>query len=106
MALLNFFLLFSLLRCASAAIFDLSELSWTLKNENQSIIVPGSVPSQAHLDLLKAGVITEPLLEINDFTQRWVWMDNWTYTADLSPFFATTSANSTEQTLLVFYGLD
>ncbi|KAE9405255.1 hypothetical protein BT96DRAFT_916211 [Gymnopus androsaceus JB14] len=33
-------------------------------------------------------------------------MDNWTYTADLSPFFATTSANSSEQTLLVFYGLD
>ncbi|KIK54373.1 glycoside hydrolase family 2 protein [Collybiopsis luxurians FD-317 M1] len=107
MAFLSYLLLgFSLLRCTSAAIFDLSELSWTLKNENGSIVVPGSVPSQAHLDLLKAGVITEPLLEINDFTQRWVWMDNWTYTADLGPFFKTVSKNSSDQTLLVFYGLD
>ncbi|KAF9069747.1 glycoside hydrolase family 2 protein [Rhodocollybia butyracea] len=107
MALLSSLLLgVSLIRCASAAIFDLSELSWSLKNENGSIVVPGKVPSQVHLDLLSAGVITEPLLEINDFTQRWVWMDNWTYTADLSPFFDTVKANSSDQTLLVFYGLD
>lgn len=72
MALLSFLLLFSLLRYASAAIFDLSELSWTLRNENGSIVIPGRVPSQAHLDLLSANIITEPVLEINDFTQRWV----------------------------------
>ncbi|KAF5390415.1 hypothetical protein D9757_005257 [Collybiopsis confluens] len=107
MALLTFLFLFlGLFHCAWAAIFDLSELSWTLRNENGSIVIPGNVPSQAHLDLLKAGIITEPLLEINDFTQRWVWMDNWTYTADLGPFFNTISESSTDQTLLVFYGLD
>lgn len=46
-------------------IFSLSELQWTLKNANNSIIIRGSVPSQAHLDLSRAGVITEPLLGIN-----------------------------------------
>ena len=46
-------------------VFSLSDLQWTLKNANGSIVVPGSVPSQAHLDLLRAGVITEPLLGIN-----------------------------------------
>ena len=45
--------------------FSLSDLQWTLKNSNGSIAVPGSVPSQAHLDLLRAGIITEPLLGIN-----------------------------------------
>jgi beta-mannosidase len=51
---------------ASAALFDLSQLQWTLKNQNGSIQIPASgPPSQAHLDLLAAGIITEPLLGIN-----------------------------------------
>jgi hypothetical protein len=32
-------------------------------------------------------------------------MDNWTYTADLSPVFAS-GLRSSDQVLLVFYGLD
>ncbi|KAL0955666.1 hypothetical protein HGRIS_001893 [Hohenbuehelia grisea] len=87
--------------------FDLSSLQWTLKNSNGSITIPGSVPSQSHLDLLKAGIITEPLLGINDFTERWVIDENWTYTADLSPFTRTVAdGNTSDQTLLVFYGID
>ena len=50
---------------ASADVLSLSDLSWTLRNQNGSIVIPGKVPSQAHLDLLDAGVITEPLLGIN-----------------------------------------
>ena len=46
-------------------IFNLSQLEWTLRNQNGSIVVPASIPSQAHLDLLKAGLITEPLLGAN-----------------------------------------
>ncbi|KAK1231122.1 hypothetical protein PQX77_005767 [Marasmius sp. AFHP31] len=93
---------------ASASVFDLSDLNWTLKSKNGSVVVPGRVPSQAHLDLTRAGVITEPLLEINDFTERWVAEENWTYTADLSPFFQTvnTTASGQSQTLLVFWGID
>lgn len=55
--------------CLPAAIlcdvFSLSSLEWTLKNANGSIAIPATVPSQAHLDLLRAGIITEPLLGIN-----------------------------------------
>ncbi|KZT29074.1 glycoside hydrolase family 2 protein [Neolentinus lepideus HHB14362 ss-1] len=86
--------------------FDLSGLSWTLKNANGTIAIPGSVPSQAHLDLLKAGIISEPLLGINDDLQRWIVNDNWTYTADLTPFTSTYAHTPGERVLLVFYGLD
>ncbi|KAG6916247.1 hypothetical protein DXG01_007744 [Tephrocybe rancida] len=108
------------------AIFDVAQLQWTLKNQNGSIQIPASgPPSQAHLDLVKAGIITEPLLGINgvpmylapgfeelkittDFTQRWIVDDNWTYTADLTPFSRSLNLSSTAQqtTLLVFYGID
>ena len=46
-------------------VLSLSSLDWSLKNENGSIVIPAKVPSQAHLDLLDAGIITEPLLGIN-----------------------------------------
>ncbi|KAJ6550965.1 glycoside hydrolase family 2 protein [Mycena vulgaris] len=88
-----------------ATVFDLSALEWTLLNQNGSIAVPGSLPSQAHLDLARAGVITEPLLGLNDFTERWVFMDNWTYTADLAPVIGS-GLDEADQILLVFHGLD
>ncbi|KAF8525862.1 glycoside hydrolase [Hysterangium stoloniferum] len=89
----------------SSRTFNLSSLKWTLKNQNGSIAIPAGVPSQAHLDLHKAGIITEPLLGINDFTQRWIWMDNWTYTADITPFIDTMD-NQSQSTILIFHGLD
>jgi beta-mannosidase len=61
---------------AFAAVFDLSKLSWTLKNQNGSIVIPALVPSQVHLALLKAGIITEPLLGING--------DNWRTSMEMS----------------------
>ncbi|TDL26125.1 glycoside hydrolase [Rickenella mellea] len=87
-------------------VFSLSSLHWTLRNRNGSIAIPAQVPSQAHLDLQRAGIITEPLLGLNDFTQRWVVNENWTYTADLSPIASALPKSSNQKTLLVFYGLD
>ncbi|KAJ7088165.1 glycoside hydrolase family 2 protein [Mycena epipterygia] len=96
----------SFLPCyALAAVFDLSVLDWALVNQNGSIAVPGALPSQVHLDLTRAGVITEPLLGINDFTERWVFMDNWTYTADIAPVLSS-GLTAADQILLVFHGLD
>lgn len=46
-------------------VFDLAILNWTLRNDNGSISIPARIPSQVHLDLLEAGIITEPLLGIN-----------------------------------------
>ncbi|KAI0075651.1 glycoside hydrolase [Panus rudis PR-1116 ss-1] len=100
----HYFLFASWLPCfAFADVMSLSGLQWSLQNQNGSIVVPGSVPSQVHLDLEKAGVITEPLIGINEFTERWVLNDNWTYTADLTPL---TQNITSEQALLVFYGID
>jgi beta-mannosidase len=53
-----------------AAVFDLSALDWTLVNQNGSIAVPASIPSHVHLDLARAGLITEPLLGINGTSRR------------------------------------
>lgn len=49
----------------ASGVFSLSDLQWSLSNANGSIVVPGSLPSQVHLDLQRAGIITEPLLGIN-----------------------------------------
>lgn len=48
-----------------ADVFSLSNLSWTLRNANGSIVIPAKVPSQVHLDLFDAGIIGDPLLEQN-----------------------------------------
>lgn len=51
--------------CVLGQLFNLSSLHWTLRNQNGSVVVPATVPSQVHLDLVKAGIITEPLLGAN-----------------------------------------
>lgn len=50
---------------AAAEVLSLSELTWTLQNAEGKINVPAQQPSQVHLDLKNADVITEPLLGIN-----------------------------------------
>ncbi len=44
----------------SQKVYDLSGNDWTLENLPLNISVPGSVPSQAHLDLYAAQVIGDP----------------------------------------------
>lgn len=44
------------------------------------------------------------LMEILDFTQRWVADENWSYTADVTPFIS--GLRDSQKSLLVFYGLD
>ena len=47
--------------CAlSQKVIDLSKNDWTLENLPLNISVPGSAPSQAHLDLYAAQVIGDP----------------------------------------------
>ena len=47
-------------RAFSQKVVDLSGNDWTLENSPLNISVPGSVPSQAHLDLYAAQVIGDP----------------------------------------------
>ena len=44
----------------SQMVIDLSGNDWTLENLPLNISVPGSVPSQSHLDLYAAQVIGDP----------------------------------------------
>ena len=45
---------------AFARVIDLSGNDWTLESVPENITVPGSVPSQVHLDLFAAKVIEDP----------------------------------------------
>jgi beta-mannosidase len=67
----------------SQTVFDLSEAKWTLSNPIYGISVPGTVPSQAHLDLHSAGVVPDPYFGLGDFELRWVAEANWTYSTEL-----------------------
>lgn len=63
------------------ATIDFKKQGWTVTNEHGNITVPGSYPSQVHLDLYKAGVINDPYHGLNDFNLRWIAAQNWTYTS-------------------------
>ncbi|KAF8444911.1 hypothetical protein L210DRAFT_3502328 [Boletus edulis BED1] len=52
---------------ARAQVFNRSDLNWTLPNENGSIPVPGSLPSQAHIYLFKTGYTERRSHAVNQF---------------------------------------
>ena len=57
-------------------------VSWTVSNANGTIHdTPVTVPGCIHTDLLEAGIIGEPNYGINQYLQRWIAGDNFTYTA-------------------------
>ncbi|KAI0113164.1 glycoside hydrolase family 2 protein [Daldinia grandis] len=87
---------------AAANIVDLSDIDWTLTNDEKDISVPGKVPSQAHLDLFAAKVIDDPYHGLNDFELRWVAMADWNYTAKVAGL----SKEKDVATFLLFNGLD
>ena len=51
----------------SQKVIDLSGHNWTLENTPLHISVPGSVPSQTHLDLYAAQIIGDPYAVTRDF---------------------------------------
>ncbi|PYH93058.1 beta-mannosidase A [Aspergillus ellipticus CBS 707.79] len=81
---------------------DLGSEKWTLSGQALNQTVPAKFPSQAHLDLLNAGVIDDPYHGLNDFNLRWIAESNWTYTSDpIEGLLA-----NYDSTWLVFDGLD
>lgn len=82
----------------------IGNLEWSLSNANKSIVVPALFPSHAHLDLIKAGVIPETSIGLNEGTFRWVFADTWTYTASLQPLLD--DVKSWDSFVLYFQGLD
>ena len=53
-------LVFCAIGTLSQHVIDLSGSDWTLENVLLNVSVPGSIPSQAHLDLYSAHVIGDP----------------------------------------------
>lgn len=58
---------------------------WQVTNNNRSLNFTGTVPGQIHLDLLKAGLITEPYYGYNDDNLKWIALEpKWTYTKHIA----------------------
>ncbi|KAJ5495889.1 Beta-mannosidase A [Penicillium diatomitis] len=83
-------------------VVDLAGDGWTVSSEALNISVPGKLPSHVHLDLLAAKVIGDPYYGLNDFNQRWVCNNNWTYTSHPLQNLLKNATSS----WLVFNGLD
>ncbi|SOV05149.1 related to Beta-mannosidase precursor [Ustilago sp. UG-2017a] len=82
-------------------------LRWTLSNTNESIQIDALFPSLAHLDLLRAGIIAEPSIGLNEGLYRWIIDEStWTYTADLTPILNQLESTESQEQWLYFQGLD
>lgn len=86
-----------------SSIHEFSAETWTISNEYGNITAPGNYPSQVHLDLHHAGIITNPYHGLNEFNLRWIAAQNWTYTSKPIKNIRQDSDTSTH---LVFDGLD
>ncbi|XP_049964319.1 beta-mannosidase isoform X2 [Schistocerca serialis cubense] len=76
--------------------------TWTVRNQNNSIKIPGRVPGGILSDLRAAGVITTDIhYRFNDLNLRWVSYDNWTYS---TTFYVKGTTN--KNISLVFHGID
>lgn len=53
---------------------------WTVTSSNKSVVANATVPGVVHIDLLHAGIISEPYNGYNELLLRWVALDNWTFT--------------------------
>ncbi|EJT98813.1 glycoside hydrolase [Dacryopinax primogenitus] len=89
---------------ASIEVLDLGSLEWTLTNADQSVLVPGAVPSDVHLDLFAAQVFENPYYGSNDVNLRWIALDNWTYSTTLPDL--STWSTCYDEVYLIFNGLD
>ncbi|KAJ1020680.1 hypothetical protein NDA16_004072 [Ustilago loliicola] len=81
-----------------------------MSNTNGSIQIDALFPSLAHLDLLRAGIIQEPSIGLNEGLYRWIIDEpTWTYSADLTPILNQILAaepTQTQEYWLYFEGLD
>src|SRR4051812_37201390 len=65
-------------------------------------VVPATVPGCVHTDLLQAGHLPDPYLDLNETLLQWVGLADWRYETT----FPAPGARQGERTDLVFRGLD
>ena len=63
--------------------------------------VPATVPGTVHTDLLAAGLIADPYLDLNELADQWIGHTAWLYRTTIDG-----SAASGDRSALVFEGLD
>ena len=84
--------------------YSLDGSDWMVHNVNGSISVPATVPGQVHLDLLRAGLISEPYYRYNEAAYKWIpYEPYWTFTKLFTPNASLTQHSTIE---LAFDGLD
>lgn len=76
---------------------------WTLSNSNGSLLFPAEVPGCVHSALLKQGIIQDPYYRFNDLSDRWIALENWTYS---TTFSVASDLRDKRRVLLVFEGVD
>ena len=57
------------------SVLDLGGASWTVSSSNGSVSAPAMVPGVVHTDLLRAGLIPEPLADFNELALLWIAPD-------------------------------
>ncbi|MGW0645609.1 glycoside hydrolase family 2 protein [Streptomyces badius] len=79
---------------------DVTQLTdgWSLRYDHD--LLPARVPGCVHTDLLAAGIIPDPFLDLNEIEVAWVGRRAWSYVADVA------HDSGHERTDLVFDGLD
>ena len=83
--LLMLLLLLLLMDVTSSEVFDLSDLSWTVRGgENESISALARLPGSVYTDLQTAGILGSLYYRFNDVEYRWVSRHNWTYSTLIS----------------------
>uniref|UniRef100_A0A2K5EVH1 beta-mannosidase n=1 Tax=Aotus nancymaae TaxID=37293 RepID=A0A2K5EVH1_AOTNA len=61
--------------------------TWSVRNGNGSLQLPGAVPGCVHSALFQRGLIQDSYYRFNDLNYRWVSLDNWTYSKEFKiPF--------------------
>jgi len=85
---------------------SLSSFNWSLSNANRSIVLPTPFLNQPHLALIKAGIIEDPNIGLNEGTTRWIGEEKaWTWESKLEINTAGAWAE-VERFYFVFNGLD
>lgn len=85
-------------------------VSWSLRSANASASgpplgpIPATVPGQATLDLLAAGLIPEPDVDVNVDAIKWVAATNWTFAS--APFALPFDPDAYAGVDLLLYGVD
>jgi beta-mannosidase len=76
---------------------------WTVREAGDSVAHPATVPGTVHTDLLAAGVIPDPYLDLNEAEVQWIEDRDWIYRLELDP---PPAVRAHERLELVFDGLD